>query len=57
MVEIVLGVFHTSFLILTCGQGDYYSTEIEIKNDKRVCVVLVVYFILRRHVKYSVLEW
>lgn len=55
MVEIVLGAFHTAFLRLTSGQSDYYCPEIEIKNVKRVCVVLDVYFILRRHGKYSTL--
>ena len=53
MVEIVLGAFHTAFLRLTSGRNDYYCPEIEIKNVKRVCVVLDVYFILRRHGKDS----
>ena len=56
MVEIVLGAFHIAFLRLTSGRSDYYCPQIEIKNDKRVCVVLNVYFILRRHGKYSTLE-
>lgn len=56
MVKIVPCAFHTSFLILRSGQGNYHYTEIKIKNNKRVCVVFVVYFILKRHGKYNALE-
>lgn len=57
MVAIVPGAFYTSFLILTSGQGDYNCTEVKIKNDlKKVCVVLVAYFVLRRHEKNYALE-
>lgn len=56
MVKIVSSAFHKSFLILTSGPSDYDCTEIKIKSDKEFSVLLVAYFILRRHRKCNALE-
>lgn len=41
-VAIVPGAFHTSFLILTSGQSDYYCPEVKIHMMKELALCLLL---------------